>query len=147
MQRRKSYRKPKRPTNRVIQAGNVVLAAGLQGVGYLFTAKDPCTATKFRLDTGLTAGVSGPFPYALVYVPAGYNINNITYPSVPPANMYEPAMQVLLSGVLTDNATEDHKSTRYSRRMASGDRIALIYLNASAQPHTVSFELNFTTVH
>ena len=147
MQRRRSYRKPKRPTNRVIQAGNVVLAAGAQGVGYLFTATDPCTATKFRLDTGLTAGVSGPMAYALVYVPSGYSINNLTYPTVPPANMYEPAMQVLVSGVLTDNATEDHKSSRYGRRMASGDRVALIYLNATGQNHTASFELNFTTVH
>ena len=143
--------KTKRPVNRVIQAATTAVPPNSNAVGYLFTCLDPCTSTRFALDTGLRPPSSSsinPVAYALVYVPDGYNVNNITYPTVAGTNMYEPSMNVLISGILTDDTTEDHKFCRYSRKMNTGDRIALIYYNSDTT-NTVdcSFELNFTTVH
>ena len=145
--RRYAY-KTKRPTDRIIQAGTATVPAASQVIGYVFEATDPCTATKFKLDCGLLSSTSAGQAYALVYVPHGYNVNNIVYPSVPPANMYEPSQNVLISGVLTNNGTEDQKYCRYGRKMRPGDRIALIFRNSSGQnPEEIGFELNFTTVH
>ena len=156
MQRRPSYyrrksSKPSRPNNRVIQAGRVsVPFGGATATGYLFTATDPCTATNFKLDTGALVQLTDPIAYALVYVPSGYATNNLNYPTAPGvSNLYDPSHNVLISGVLSTNSdNEDHKSSRYSRKMNSGDRIALLYYSAdpnSAVP--VGWELSFTTLH
>ena len=146
--RRRIFKRSSRPTERIVRAGSTgQISTGNQVSAYVYTATDPNTATRFKLDTGFSASTAGgPVVYALVYVPEGYNINNIVYPAVTD-DIYNPTKNVLLSGVLTDNAIEDHKSTSYSRKMAVGDRIALIYYNASSSQVDASFELSFTTVH
>ena len=153
MQRRQQYSsrpqtpRRKRPTNRVIQAGNFSVAVSNQLTGYVFTATDPCTATNFKLDIGQFSGPQ-PVPYALVFIPDGYTANYVTYPSVPPVNFYEPSQNVLISGVLTSTGHEDEKFSRYSRKMATGDQIALLVRNLSLTTEIVcAFELSFTTVH
>ena len=143
---RRSAPRRKKPTNRVIQAGNFEVVASNQLSGYVFTATDPCTATNFKLDIGQFAGLL-PLPYALIFIPDGYEANLITYPTVPPANFYEPSQDVLISGVITSLTTEDNKVSRYSRKMNTGDRIALLVKNIQTTDITCAFELNFTTVH
>ena len=64
-------------------------------------------------------------PYALVVVREGYNANTLTYPAITD-DLYNPTMDVLISGILTDNAVEDHKSNAIGRKLKKGDRICLI---------------------
>lgn len=147
---RSNYRKNTRPTNRVIQAGTQVVEFQSQATAYVFEATDPCTATNFKLDTGAESLVDLlPMVYALVYVPEGYGVNTINYPSTAGTNnLYDPSKSVLISGVLTSIENEDHKFSKYSRKMATGDRIALIYYNSHQSTDTnVSWELSFTTLH
>ncbi len=113
----------------------------------MYTATDPQTATKFRLDTGVnSSAISQPIAYALVLVPEGYDSNDLNYPATT-TDLYNPTANVLISGVITDATVEDHKSSRYSRKMKTGDRIALLYYNAGTTAVPVSFEINFTTIH
>ena len=145
--RRRFYRRNSRPTERTVRAGSTGdISPSQQAAAYVFTASDPCTATNFRLDTGIGSGNVSSVVYALVYVPEGYDINNLNYPAVND-DLYNPTKCVLISGVLTDTVTEDHKFSRMSRKMAVGDRIALIYYNAGVNSANCSFELSFTTVH
>jgi len=143
---RYNNRRVSRPTDRTVRAGTNTATAGTQSTMYMYTATDPCTATRFRLDIGTITEL--PCVYALVYVPEGYDVNTITYPATT-VDLYNPTMNVLISGVITDNQVEDHKSSRYSRKLRIGDRIALILYNpvGNASAVTVNWELNFTTVH
>ena len=150
MQRRRSYyrSKPraKRPTDRVIRAGQAPVTNST-GTAYLWTATTPCTVTNFKLDIGEeSANQYWPVAYALVYVPEGYNVNNLTFPAVTD-DMYNPTKMVIISGVCNSAGNEDHKSSRYSRKCAVGDRIALIFITtrpSGTQP--TNFELSFTVV-
>ena len=143
--RRYQKKKASRPTDRIIRAGSVTLAAATQGIGYLYEASTPQTVTNFRLDTGPLTSMSAPVAYVLVYIPEGYNANNITFPATTD-DMYNPSKSVILSGVIVTNQ-QDHKYSRYSRKMAPGDRLALLYLNTSAEEELVSYEINFTAVY
>ena len=147
--RRRIYtRAPRRPTERIIRASTVNVPQQTTAIGYLYTANEPQTVTNFKLDTGITTSTAGPVAYVLVHIPEGYNANNINYPA-DTADLYNPTNNVLISGVLTDNTVEDHKFSRYSRKLKTGDRIALLYYNplGSGGAIPVSFELNFTAVH
>jgi hypothetical protein len=138
-------RRSSRPTNRVIRASTVTTTVNSTITAYMFTATDPCTATKFKLDIG-TGTVEGNMAYALVYVPEGYNANNINLPAVT-EDLYNPTMNVLISGVITDPTKgEDHKSSRYSRKMKPGDRICLLLYQTIANS-SATYEISFTTVH
>ena len=86
-------------------------------------------------------------PYALVVVREGYNANPLNYPAITD-DLYNPTMDVLISGILTDGGIEDHKSNAIGRKLKKGDRICLIvYAPAvtTANP-TVFFEMNFTVL-
>lgn len=145
---RRNYRRARRtsrPTERIIRADNPVLAtAGVTVASFMYTVTDPQTVTRFKLDTGIQGTFNGTVAYALVVVPEGYNNNAISYPAIT-TDLYNPTTNVLISGVLTDTAIEDHKSSSYSRKLKTGDRIALLY-NPSAATQ-VSYEISFTTVH
>ena len=54
-------------------------------------------------------------------------------------DMYNPTMDVLMSGVLTDNQIEDHKYNGY-RKMKHGDRLCLLVLGTVAN---LTVHLNF----
>ena len=64
-------------------------------------------------------------PYALVVVREGYNANPLNYPAITD-DLYNPTMDVLISGILTDNAVEDSKYNAIGRKLKKGDRICLI---------------------
>ena len=152
MQRRRSYyrSKPraKRPTDRVIRAGQAPVT-NTTGTAYLWTATTPCTVTNFKLDIGEeSANQYWPVAYALVYVPEGYNVNSLTFPAVAD-DMYNPTKMVIISGVCNSSGTEDHKSSRYSRKCSVGDRIALILITtrpSASGTQPTNFELSFTVV-
>ena len=53
--------------------------------------------TNFKLDIGEeSADQYWPVAYALVYVPEGYNVNNLTFPAVTD-DMYNPTKMVIIS--------------------------------------------------
>ncbi len=142
--RRNYTRRSVRPTNRIIRAASDEVPVSSQSEAYVYTAEDPQKVTNFRLDIFTTSGVT--VPYALVMIPEGYNANTMTYPATSD-DLYNPTNMVLISGVLIDN-TQDHKWSRYSRKLNPGDRIALLLLNSSASVAAdVSFQLSFTAVH
>ena len=129
-------------------AGTSLIVTATQQVAYTFTATEACVARSIKLDTGITtASLAANYnvPYVLVRVQEGYNANTITYPAIT-GDMYNPTNEVLISGVLTDNTVEDHKSNMIGRKMKAGDRLALIFFNNSGIDVTVSFEMPFTVL-
>ena len=85
-------------------------------------------------------------PYVMARVQEGYNANSITYPALT-SDMYNPTNEVMMSGILTDQSIEDHKSNFIGRKLKAGDRICLIFLNGSASSAaSVSFQISFTVL-
>ena len=142
---RRSFR-PKRNAERVIRGGTSTIATGTQQVAYTYTARDACVAKSIKLDVGVTTpGSATSIPYVLVLVQEGYNANQINYPALTD-DMYNPTMNVLISGVITDPVTEDHKYNMMGRKMKAGDRLALIFYNAANIGSDVTFEINFSVL-
>ena len=62
-------------------------------------------------------------------------------------DLYNPTMDVLISGVLTDNTMEDNKSNYIGRKLKAGDRLCLIVYNtASVSSVGVIFECSMSIV-
>ena len=142
---RRSFR-PKRNAERVIRGGTSTIATGTQQVAYTYTARDACVAKSIKLDVGVTTpGSATSIPYVLVLVQEGYNANQIIYPALTD-DMYNPTMNVLISGVITDPVVEDHKFNMVGRKMKPGDRLALIFYNAANLGSDVTFEINFSVL-
>jgi hypothetical protein len=143
----RGYLGRKRNVDRKIPCGNSTIVAGTQQVAYTFTAAVACVAKSIRLDVGGTSGggVSIAVPYALVVVREGFNANNLNYPAVA-GDLYNPTMDVLISGVLTDVTAEDHKSNSIGRKLKTGDRLALIFFNGSASDINVAIEMSFSVL-
>ena len=102
-----------------------------------------------KLDIGSTNASEDVYnkvqPYVLALVPEGYNANPIAYPALTD-DLYNPTSFVLISGILTDAALEDNKYNMLGRKMKKGDRLALIIMNKSDGPHTISFEISFSVM-
>ena len=146
---RRVYSRVKRNVEKHIRGGSSLVAQGTQQTAYTYEATQACTANRVKLDIGVTtvgAATNTVIAYALVIVREGYNANTITYPALTD-DMYNPTMDVLISGVLTDGGVEDHKYS-YGRRMKTGDRLCLIVYNAStaAIELGVSFEMSMNIV-
>ena len=150
---RKSRRyvsRPKRNAERVVRAGQSTLTGGTQQTAYTYTADQACTVRSIKLDIGMDTGGlvdAVVVPYALVVVREGYNANPLNYPAITD-DLYNPTMDVLISGILTDNAVEDSKYNAIGRKLKKGDRICLIVYapaGTTANP-TVFFEMNFTVL-
>ena len=150
---RKSRRyvsRPKRNAERVVRAGQSTLIGATQQTAYTYTADQACTVRSIKLDIGMdTGGLTDAVvvPYALVVVREGYNANPLNYPAITD-DLYNPTMDVLISGILTDNAVEDSKYNAIGRKLKKGDRICLIVYAPTgtiASP-TVFFEMNFTVL-
>ena len=142
---RRSRPMAKRNSERHIRGGNSVLAANTQQTAYTFTATEACVIKSIRLDVGATgADVGVLVPYVMARVQEGYSANTITYPALT-SDMYNPTNEVLMSGILTDQTSEDHKSNFIGRKLKEGDRICLIFANGSASSAaSVSFEISFS---
>ena len=109
----------------------------------------PCTVKSIKLDIGMmyAAGAQAAVPYALVVVREGYNANTLNYPAIT-NDLYNPTMDVLISGVLTDGGIEDHKYNAIGRKLKIGDRICLIVyaINTDGSPVELVFEMNFSVL-
>jgi len=139
----RGYLGRKRNVDRKLPCGFSDVGAGTQQVAYNYTATQACTVKSIKLDIGSNLGsvVQGDISlvYALVVVREGYNANSLVWPAVA-GDLYNPTMDVLISGVLTDGAVEDHKSNMIGRKLKTGDRLALCILNGSS---TVSCRVHF----
>lgn len=148
----KRYRRryTKRNSERHVRAGAVnAPVAGTTYTGYVYTSQQAETVKGIKLDMGmLTSAASSSngaaIAYAIVVVREGYNANSLTYPAIA-VDMYNPTMDVLMSGVLTDNQVEDHKYNGVGRKMKGGDRICLLVLGTVANLDS-AFELSFSVV-
>ena len=146
---RKSFKK--RNSDRVIRAGSSKIVGQTQQIAYTYTAPEACTVKSIKLDVGATTASSTTvpdtvaLPYVLVVVPEGYDANAINYPALSD-DMYNPTNLVLISGILTDQTSEDHKYNMIGRKLKKGDRLALVFRNPqeAAVGTTVSFEINFS---
>ena len=144
---RKSFKK--RNAERVIRGGSSSISANTQQIAYTYTATEACTVKSIKLDIGSTNASEDVYnkvqPYVLALVPEGYNANPIAYPALTD-DLYNPTNFVLISGILTDAALEDNKYNMIGRKMKKGDRLALIIMNKSDGPHTISFEISFSVM-
>ena len=145
-------RRSKQPTDRSVRAGGFLVSTS-QIVAYTYTATDPCKVCNLSLEIGLddnTDANSEKVYYAVVYVPEGYNVNTMQVTDVT-QDLYNPTKNIMVVGVLTNDGGGAKKTfSRVSRKMAVGDRIALIINrvnNGSTQDNTGNFVLQFTTVH
>ena len=148
---RRSYgAKTKRNAERILRAGTSAVPLGSQVVAYTYTATQACVAKSIKMDLGAIGGFSdnSALAYCLVVVREGYNANAITYPALTD-DMYNPTQDVLISGVLTDNSSEDHKFNMIGRKLKRGDRICLIVREWGAGTGTTptcAFEMNFSVL-
>ncbi len=145
---RKSYRKVSRPSEKIVRVGQVTTVPGSNIQGYIYTAESPQTVMNIKLDVGASQlGAAVPHAYALVLVEDGYQANNINYPALT-TNMYEPSQNILISGIITDGAIEDNKYLRIGRKLKTGDRICLLFLQTapSTGNSIMGFELSFTAL-
>ena len=115
MQRRRSYYRSKPRAKKTNRQAPVT---SLNGNSLLMDSNDTLhTVTNFKLDIGEeSADQYWPVAYALVYVPEGYNVNNLTFPAVTD-DMYNPTKMVIISGVCNSAGNEDHKSSRYQENV------------------------------
>ncbi len=150
---RKSRRyvsRPKRNAERVIRGGVSAVGVNTQQTAYTYTAAEACTVKSIKLDIGMTAGqefATTNVPYVVVVVREGYNANSIVWPAIN-TDLYNPTMDVLISGVLTDGGVEDHKYNAIGRKLKAGDRLCLLYyaVLTDGSNATVTFEMNFSVL-
>lgn len=72
-------------------------------------------------------GGTGSLYWAIVYVPYGYNANNLNLPTVNAGgSLYEPNQFVMNAGCLDFDAGPHRISTPVSRNLNSGDSIQLV---------------------
>jgi len=149
--RRRSARyvpRPKRNAERHIRAGFMGLPdSATTYTGYVYQANSAQTVRSIKLDIGQNTGTSLPQTgavYAIVVVREGYQANSLTWPALT-TDVYNPTMDVLISGVLTDSAVEDHKYNMIGRKLKAGDRICLIARGTEGASH-LNFELSFTVL-
>ena len=146
--RRAVYARQKRNVERIIRSGSAGIANGSQQAVYTYTATKACVAKNIKLDIGALETLSKEVaaPYVLVVVREGYNPNPIHWPALTD-DVYNPTMDVLISGVLTDNTLEDNKSNYIGRKLKAGDRLCLIVYNtASVSSIGVLFECSMSIV-
>ena len=143
--RRAVYARQKRNAERIIRSGVAAVGVGVQSAVYTYTATKACVAKNIKLDIGATevGATNVAWPYVLVVVREGYNPNLITYPALSD-DLYNPTMDVLISGVLTDSQSEDHKSNFIGRKLKAGDRLCLIVYNTLSAIVNVVFECSMS---
>ena len=115
--------------------------------GYVYTAGSAQTVKSIKLDIGQNAGTGVSqqgVVYAIVVVREGYQANALIWPALT-TDLYNPTMDVLISGVLTDPAVEDHKWNAIGRKLKAGDRICLIARGTEGASY-LNFELSFTVL-
>ena len=140
--------RPKRNAERHVRAGVSTIGSGTQQTAYTYTASQACVVKSIKLDFGITSGSVGTTacPYAVVVVREGFNANNLNYPALT-NDLYNPTMDVLISGVLTDPAVEDHKTNMIGRKLKAGDRICLIvFCGGDSTTVNIAFEMNFSVL-
>ena len=149
--RRRSARyvvRPKRNSERHIRAGSITMAdSALTYTGYVYTAGAAQTIKSIKLDIGgwqTTGYNSNGAAYAIVVVREGYQANSLNFPALT-TDLYNPTMDVLISGVLTENSIEDHKWNAIGRKLKVGDRICLI-VKGIENNSAVVFELSFSVL-
>jgi len=140
----------KRNVDRKLPCGYSDVAPSTQQYAYNFTATTACTIKSIKLDIGANAYGEEvgqiAVAYALVVVREGYDANTLNWPALQ-GDLYNPTMDVLISGVLTDNGTEDNKSNAIGRKLKTGDRLALCVLNGSTTINVrVHFEMPFSVL-
>ena len=139
--------RPKRNAERHVRAGESLITGGTQQTAFTYTATDACVIKSIKLDIGATLADSAfTIPYVLVHLREGNTVNTITYPALND-DMYNPTMDVLISGILTGDGLEDHKSNRIGRKLKKNDQIVLICRNPAVSGNTrIAFELNFSVL-
>ena len=145
----RGYLGRKRNVDRKLPGGESNVPGGTQQVAYTYTATAACTVKSIKLDIGMrkTTESSCVVIYALVHVREGYDANALVYPAIS-GDMYNPTMDVLISGVLTDTTVEDRKANMIGRKLKTGDRLALCIYNyaAGATSADVAFEMPFSVL-
>ena len=138
----------KRNAERHIRGGRMDLPDGaITYTGYVYTAGSAQTVKSIKLDIGQNTGGITPqtgVVYAIVVVREGYDANGLVWPALT-TDLYNPTMDVLISGVLTDSAVEDHKWNAIGRKLKAGDRICLIARGTEGPSH-LNFELSFSVL-
>ena len=146
---RRVFSRAKRNAERVLRSGTSDVTNATQQTAYTYTAPTACVVKSIKLDMGMTTGAAYfSMPYALVVVREGYDANTINYPAITD-DLYNPTMDVLISGVLTDGAVEDHKFNMIGRKLKRGDRICLIVRGSGVgggDQGRVVFEMNFSVL-
>ena len=108
---------------------------GTQQTAYTYTATQPCTVRSIKLDTGVTFSMPAKEATSsltsFVVVREGYNANSMVWPAIT-TDLYNPTMDVLISGVLTDGEVEDHKYNAIGRKLKIETACVLFIIPHSA---------------
>ena len=144
---RRYIRRAKRNAERHVRGGQSNVVGGTQQIAYTYEATQACVVKSIKLDIGIRIGDSqSTMPYILGVVREGNTVNNLIYPALTD-DMYNPTMDVLISGVLTSDGIEDHKSNYVGRKLKKGDRLFLLVRNYNASGNNdIAFEISFSVM-
>ena len=144
---RRYFRRAKRNAERHVRGGQSNVVGGTQQIAYTYEATQACVIRSIKLDIGVRIGDSQTtVPYILGVVREGNTVNNLIYPAVN-VDMYNPTMDVLISGVLTSDGVEDHKSNYIGRKLKKGDQLFLLVRNFNASGNNdVCFQVSFSVM-
>ena len=91
------------------------------------TTQGERTVGKFTISVPIRQDIAGELYWALVYVPQGFNPNNLfAITGNQNGTLYEPNQHVIASGVSDNSAGPIRIHTSMKRRLHSGDSIQLI---------------------
>ena len=144
---RSTYRRrSNRPSERILRgAVSGSIAPSTTETVYSYEVETPQTIMNISLDLSPGDASVPHTPYALVVVPEGYTANSINWPAISD-DMYNPTKNVLIAGVLGPETSDMPRYVRIGRKMAHGDRIALLVYNAGVAPTAVMYTLSFTAL-
>ena len=144
---RRYFRRAKRNAERHVRGGSANVVGGTQQIAYTYEATQACVVKSVKLDIGIRSGDSqSTMPYILGVFREGNSVNNLIYPALTD-DMYNPTLNVLISGVLNSDGIEDHKSNYIGRKLKKGDRLFLLVRNYNATGNNdVAFEISFSVM-
>ena len=112
------------------------------------TVINPATVTGVRKVKNFSIEFSSPSEgiviWALVYVPAGYTPNSLTFTGPNATTIYQPTNNVIMAGMYDpqDPGNTARRMTRMSRLLKAGDGLALVY-SSQVDPPNFRFILTY----
>lgn len=125
---------------------NVVMIASIDNQGMRKAKNFSLKIYTPNIETADAVGEGG-IVWALVFVPQGTNVQNLSLGDTTAASLYEPNQNVIMSGIVSSNQITNAK-TRLARNMNAGDAIYLVFQSYNnAAGYSIGAVLNYAIAY